>query len=87
MEYVNKVTVRGAIRKACFGLVLDKDTEKVLMDAIDETPAATIVLCESCKHYFNDGRESGCRLFEGMTMPLPVDFCSRGERKEGVFNL
>lgn len=35
-KYIKVETVKGIIRQVCFGLALDEETEKALIDAIDE---------------------------------------------------
>ena len=56
------------------------------MNAIDEMPNADVVpvvRCKDCKYLMFSDFYSECGK-GGMWIVRPDDFCSRGERKEGV---
>ena len=60
-NYISAEAAKGAIRRVCFGLVLDEETEKALTDAINEIPAEDVK-----KNVYGENRNdeyAGCDQF------------------------
>ena len=97
VEYINRESLKERFRKRLNWLKKDIHDEYsgALYDCceydtklIDEIPvidAVPVVRCLECKHY--DPENHHCDHYMGTSAPLrrkPDDFCSYGERKEGV---
>ena len=62
-KYINADEAKGKIARVCFCRVLDEETEKDLMQAIDEMPSADVVEVkhgEMTKHIDADGVKEKC---------------------------
>ncbi len=52
-----------------------------LMNEVPVIDTVPVVRCKDCKYYKPDEFYDACTLPQGLTLPVPNDFCCFGERE------
>lgn len=93
MRLINKETLCGILAdKALEAQLEDECTELAITECLSivrqmpTVDAVPVVRCRDCKYYHDFETHYDCIHDYGIDYPMPDDFCSYGERKEGADN-